>query len=168
MKTIRLQTIALGLATLLFAATTFAAPTKRDYSPKLKDYLGGRSASSLGLLDPSRMTVSHNVQMGYSSFGGGSLMSSLYATTIGYRISNPLTMSVTMGLSGNRLNMGGAPTTFNSIVGGARLDYRPTKDLHMSLEFAHLPGMYQSAWRNDPLGFSSGFSSTFGDSYFGR
>jgi len=156
------------MTAILLASTAMSAPTKKDYSPKLNDYIGGRSISSFGLLDPSRMTVNHSVQMGYSSFGGGSLMQSLYATSIGYRISDPLKMTVTLGLSGNRLNIGGTPTTFNSLIGGARLDYRPTKDFHLMLEFSRTPGLYQSNWRNDPYGFSTGFITGSGESDYAR
>jgi len=149
----------IGALSLLCIRAGSAAPTLQDHSPRLHDYLGGRSGVSLSLLDPSRMTVSHNIQMGYSSFSGGSMMQSLYATTIGYRLSDPLSLSITLGLTNNRFSAGGSPTTFNSLVGGARLDYNPTQDIHLRLQFSRAPGFYQSYWHEDPLGYSSGFGA---------
>jgi len=158
----------LALALLATAVAAFSAPTLKDHSPRLGDYLGGKSNISLGLLDRSRMTINHTVQMGFSSFGGGSMMQSLYATTVGYRVSDPLSLSFTLGMTGNRINAGGVPTTFNSVVGGARLDYRPTKDLFLRLEFSRGPAYSPRDLFGERLGFASGLGFSTGDSEWHR
>jgi hypothetical protein len=158
----KLQYISAISAILVFACTVFAAPTYGDGSPSLRDYISGRTMPTLGILDPSKMTISHNIQMGFASFGGGSMMQSLYATTVGYQLSNPLTLNVTMGLAGTRYNFGGAPMTYNSLIGGATLDYRPSKDVFFRLSFNHGPGLYQSSYYDNQAGFSAG-AQVFGE-----
>lgn len=151
-------------AILLTAAWATAAPTMRGNGLNFRDYLGGSSrGSSLGLIDPSRLSFSHNVQMGFSSFSGGSMMQSLYASTARYRVSDPLSLSFTLGMVGTRLNAGGAPNTFQSLIGGAALDYHPTKNVLFRLEFARSPGLYRPYSRDWSAPWSGGANPIGGE-----
>lgn len=91
-------------------------------------------------------------------------MQSLYATNIGYRLSDPLTLTFTLGLAGGRYNFGGVPATYNSFIGGARLDYSPSKDVHLRLQFDRVPGLLHSYRRDDYPGFSTGVGLESGES----
>jgi hypothetical protein len=54
---------------------------------------------SVGLLDPSRLTIHHSVGFGVSSMGSSALKSqSLYATMIQYQVSKPLTLNLNFGI----------------------------------------------------------------------
>jgi hypothetical protein len=130
--------------TIVLVGAVVAAPTYQDSRPGLNDYLSGKSRSMLGLLDPSRMTIQHDIQMGVSFGGGSSLMQSLYASRIGYRLSDPLTLTFTIGMANTRFGYGPTYYNTNSLLGGAALDYRPTKDIFFHLEFMHGPGLYPS------------------------
>jgi len=112
-----------------------------------KDWLKGRSSPTRTLgLDPLRLSVNHTISMGYSSFSGGSLMQSLYATNIAYKLSNPLTLSIMLGAQNNLLNFSGEPLNYNLLIGGFALDYRPSKDILFRMEFSRNPNRI---WNED-------------------
>lgn len=127
------------LTVLALTASLWAQPYSSSTQQNFRDYIRSGSGLNVGLLDPSKVTVSHDVQMGYSSFGGGSAMTSLYATTLKYRISDPLSLSFTLGLSGSRYNFGKTPYSSTDFLGGVALDYRPTNGFRLHLQIDHGP-----------------------------
>jgi hypothetical protein len=134
--------IALILTTCL-AVTAMAVTPFGGIAPSFRDYLGGlKGNAGLGLIDPSKVSFDHSVQFGVSGWGNGSMMQSLYTSTARYRLSDPLSLNVTMGLMGTRFSGAGAVTTFQDLVGGAALDYSPSKNFHMRLEISRSPGYY--------------------------
>ncbi|MBM3328678.1 MAG: hypothetical protein FJY67_04275 [Calditrichaeota bacterium] len=140
-------TITVALVALLLATVAIAGPYSNQTQLGFKDYLiGGRSGSGL-LLDPSRLTINHQVSMGFSSAGRSSLLQSMYATNMAYKLSNPLTLSLLMGVQNSRISGYGMEGGFSSLVGGAALDYRPSENLFMRLEFVRGPGYYGPADR---------------------
>ncbi|MDP8228751.1 MAG: hypothetical protein P9M15_04795, partial [Candidatus Electryoneaceae bacterium] len=86
-----------------------AAPTRQDNDQGFRDWLGGgQKQLSFQLFDPSRLTIDHSVSFGASFGNDASLMQSIYMTRIGYQLSDPLTMTLLLGLQNNRIG-GGAP-----------------------------------------------------------
>ena len=138
-----MRTLLIGLTVLLLTAmVSNSAPRFGGDQPSFSDYLGRSGQSSLGLIDPSRVTFNHTVQMGMMSFGGGSLMQSLYSSTAHYRVSDPVSLSFTLGMMGTRYNGSGAPAMNSDLIGGVALDYRPSNNLHFRVEIARVPGYY--------------------------
>ncbi|MCF7811210.1 hypothetical protein K9N50_09525 [bacterium] len=136
----RILIIAL-LAVSFFAAN--ATPTYNDNSLGFKDWLGNSGMSTDGLIDPSRLTVQHNVSFGFATGNGQSLTQSLYTATFGYRLSDPLTLSFLMGYQDSRLaGQSIYPNNFNSMIGGVALDWRPTHNFQMRIELIQAPGLY--------------------------
>lgn len=153
-----LLTVAVLAITVAIAT---AAPRFGSGSPSFSDYLGKATHSaSLGLIDPSRVTFDHSVQMGVMSFGGGSLMQSLYSSTAHYRISDPVSLSLTLGMMGTKYNGSSAPAMSSDFIGGVSLDYRPSNNMHFRVEIARGPANYG-------LNRYSGSNSFFGDNYLG-
>ncbi len=145
------------LGSLLVAGLVSATPRLGSNSPSFREYLGGNiRGASLGLIDPSRITFDHSLQMGVMGFSGGSLMQSLYSTTGHYRISDPVSFSFTLGMMGTRYNGSGAPALNNDFIGGIALDYRPTNNMHFRIEVARAPSYYG-------LNRYTGSSAFFGD-----
>ncbi len=127
----------------LAALSATSAPRYGGGSPSFGDYLGKATrSSSLGLIDPSRVTFDHSVQMGVVGFGGGSLMQSLYSSTAHYRVSDPVSLSFTLGMMGTRYSGSGAPAMSSDFIGGVALDYRPSNNMHFRIEIAQAPGYY--------------------------
>ena len=127
---------------LIVGSSLIAAPTLKKDQFGFKDWYGGSGRSSFGLLDPSRLTVNHNVSFGFASGGGQSVMQSLYATRFAYKLSDPLTLSVLLGVQNNQF-AGNIPSqgSSNSILGGFAIDYRPRKDIYIRLEMLKSPGI---------------------------
>lgn len=125
---------------LLIAPIVMASPRFGSETPSFRDYIGG--GASLGLIDPSRVTFDHSIQMGFSGSGNNSLMQSLYASTAHYRVSDPVTLSFTLGMMGTRYSGSGAPAISNDFVGGVALDYRPSRNFHFRVKIVRSPQYY--------------------------
>jgi len=141
-----------------------ATPTITDNSPNFNDWLGGKgrySTPTLGLIDPSRLTVNHAVSFGFSSGGGNSLMKSLYAANFTYRLSNPLTLNFVLGMQNLQLNGIPGQGSQNAFLGGFSLDYRPRKNILFRFEMQNVP---QGIW---PYGgvYPNSYKYMFGDRF---
>ncbi len=135
-------TLVLGLLMILWFTEARAQGVQLGF----KDWLRRETISrSLGL-DPTRFSINHTVSMGFSSQGGSSLMQSLYATNISYKLSNPLTLSIMLGAQNSRFNYGGEPVSYNDLIGGFTLDYRPSRDIFFRLAFYRNPNRM---WNED-------------------
>ncbi|MBT3233019.1 MAG: hypothetical protein HN356_09400 [Calditrichaeota bacterium] len=133
-----LITLTLVLACIVSA---YAKPTYEDNRPSVKDWIGGKlpNSASLGLIDPSKLTVNHAASFGFSGSGDQSLMQSLYATRLTYKFSNPLTVNLILGVQNSKFNNVPGINSENALLGGISLDYRPSKKLHIRLEFQQSP-----------------------------
>lgn len=128
------------IALLFCVSAGYGAPFKAGDKLGLRDYLGGSGRSNIGLLDPSKVSISHNVQFGFSTGGDQSVAQGLYATNIGYRLSNPVTLNVMLGAQ--RTNyMGNSPLSGNidSFFGGVSLDYQPSRNFRMNFSVIQAP-----------------------------
>lgn len=93
----------------------------------------GIPVNAISLLDPSRLHMSHSIQMGYYSSGGMSGSRGIYMNTLTYEVARPLSVTTHLGIqfqpSGpaewNPANYG------NQFVGGAELNWRPTRNLFL-------------------------------------
>ncbi|MDP8238728.1 MAG: hypothetical protein P9X24_06540 [Candidatus Hatepunaea meridiana] len=134
--------LCLLIVLLICITTAGAAPTFKSDQSGFKDWLGGSGKPSFGLLDPSRLTVQHNLSFGVTSGNGSSLMQSLYMTKLGYKLSDPLTLTLLLGVQNNRYSGNLAiPNDFSSPVGGFAIDYRPRKNIYFRLEMVQAPGL---------------------------
>jgi hypothetical protein len=80
---------------ILLAATIGFGQTKDAY-----DQGDGSSKSIKGLLDPSRLTVSHSMSFGMASGGGSSSMQSqsFYSTMMQYKLTAPVTLNLNFAM----------------------------------------------------------------------
>ncbi len=82
-------------------------------------------------------------------------MQSMYATRIGYQLSDPLKLTFLLGVQNSRFNSPQLqPMDFNSLLGGARLDYNPTDNFHLRVEFQNSPYGSVNPWSNRYLNSS--------------
>ena len=139
MKKIFTAVVLTGLLFILWGNVS-AAPFNSNNKYGVNDWMRGADKPSLGIIDPSRLNVSHSASFGASFSNGNSLASSLIASHFAYQISNPLTLSFTVGMLNNRF--GGGPydgLTSSSLVGGFSLNWRPSDDFFMRFSFQRGP-----------------------------
>ncbi len=123
--------------------TTNGAPTKASNQLGFKDWLGQGGKSTIGLIDPAKLTVRHSMSFGVVSGDGQSVMQSLYMASFGYKLSDPLTLTLLMGIQDSRFSgQPGYPQSYSALLGGVALDWRPSDNFHLHMEMLQIPGYY--------------------------
>lgn len=98
------------------------------------------STSQGSVFDMSKISVSHSLSMNYTNGSSGSTMTNEYVAGINYKISDPLSL---------RLNLGMSYTPYSSIapleennadiyIKSATLDYRPNNSFRMRVDFRNI------------------------------
>jgi len=105
-----------------------------------------------GLLDPSRMTMSHSVSMGYANLGGTSVTRGLYMNRLNYQISRPLSITTHLGYQFQPSGPAewNPSNTGQDFVGGADLNWKPSRNSLLRLSVYR--NMYPE-YCYDPYGF---------------
>lgn len=148
--------ISTGVLVLLLVATAAAQSPYRDMNtPTTRDMIAVPSfgGSTLGLLDPLRITMQNQMGMSYMSLGGRGYSQGYYMTSLTYRFDAPLLMRVRLGVANNpfAVSSGAAPgsgTVENlfqnaEFFGGADIDWRPRDNVFVRFSFDKLaPGAY--------------------------
>jgi hypothetical protein len=149
-----LRIFAISLA-LSHAVPVFAAPSTllRDRGEfDSRSLLGGERESSLSGLsfaNPSRFSMQQSYSVSAFSTGSGSSSSGLYLNTVSYRISDPLVLSVDMGVhtpmhstfAGNSGATGAEASSF--VLPRVGLDYVPNDRFSMHFQVYNGP----DAWK---------------------
>jgi len=92
-----------------------------------------------GLFDASRFSLRNSVSYGVASGSQGSRSSGLWLSEIGYRLADPLHLSVDVGAVLNPTN-GEFLSTDNIYLHGFNLDYHPSGKFQVSLSYRNIPG----------------------------
>jgi hypothetical protein len=147
-----------AIALLLFSAI---AVCQFRSQPEARSSVGGSLIRSddggllFGWFDPSRLTFHNSYSLSYSTSGGKGYSLGDLTSSIGYQISNPLSVQFDVSLLHSPYNnLGG---NFASNISGiyltrAALNYQPSKNTFIQIQYQQLPAMY---WFNsfDRLGF---------------
>ena len=140
--------IVLGIlfASALVVAITQAQEDNNYGTESFGNYLRsgnqlGLGIKTLGLFDRSRMTFSHSITSSYTAFGGEGVMRNLFMETIGYRISEPLTLTLNLGFLNQPYSTYQQSDFFESgaFIGSASLTWRPKDNMFLRVEFGNLP-----------------------------
>ena len=110
------------------------------------------SPSSGNFLDMNRLSVSHSVSMGYYSGGKRSVLLNEYTAGIKYKISEPLTLRMDLGLSYTPYSSF-SPASENQpeiLLRSASLDYSPNESFRMRIDFVNTPSYYDL--KHNPFG----------------
>jgi hypothetical protein len=157
------------IAVLIVPSVVLAATG--DEVSSVNSYLRSGGNSSLGLksfgfLDPSRMNFQTSYSMSYATGGGQGLMQGLFMETVGYRLSNPVSLTFNLGFQHTPYSSFGPDGLTKSarFVGGAALDWRPTQNMFLHLEVASYPsyGAYQYNPYWNPFPYSAPFQNQNG------
>lgn len=159
--------MAVGVITFAVAVSAMAQSPYRDVRPQTTQDLLRQpmmDKSFGGILDPSRITMSHQMGMGYSSAGGG-VTQGYYQNTISYRFDAPVLLRLRTGVTNNpfansgtmsRPGQSALANMFNNaeFFGGADLLWKPKDNVHIKLSFDKMPpGM---------MGYGYGYYDMFG------
>ncbi len=144
---------------LLVSSTALGqSPYRETVKETTRDHLVQpilQTEKSVGLLDASRVSMNHQVGMGYMSSGGHGYTQGYYLNTIGYRFTAPVTLKLRMGVANNpyaqtsgtgygQSALGGMLNNAE-FFGGADLDWRPADNVLFRISVDKLaPGMYRS------------------------
>jgi hypothetical protein len=118
----------------------------------------------LGFINPANFSMSHNISMSYASFGSDGIGVTRYVNSMRYRISEPLSLRADVGFMFSPFGSaaGLLKNDVNKIyLERAQLDYTPTKDFSVSIQFRQYPsgmmypydGMYGYNRYNSALPF---------------
>jgi hypothetical protein len=152
--------ISLQLIVLLIVPVSALAGTG-DQGLGVNNYLRSGGVTQLGMnplgfLNPSRMTFNTSYSMAYATSGNNSLMQGLFMETIGYRLSNPLSLTLNLGFQHTPYSTVGPDGLTRSarFVGGAALNWRPTENMFLHFEVANYPSYgsygYNPYWGGYP------------------
>lgn len=129
-------------------------------------YREGQNNYILGFINPDNFEMRHSVSVSYGSIGDQSLGMSMYTNSLRYRISEPLSVRADIAMMFSPF--GSASSKFTQDLSGiflrrASIDYRPSKDMQISLQFRSDPyslydpyysrgirgGMFFDSWDED-------------------
>lgn len=141
----------------------------RGEEPQRPSVTEGMTQSSggsaiLGFFHPENLEMRHSLSMSYGMFGDQGIGVSMYTNSLRYRIAEPL--SVRADISMMFSPFGSASSMFKNDLSGiflrrASVDYRPSKNMHISLQYRNIPtSLY------NPYYSRSGYASPFGGSLF--
>jgi hypothetical protein len=124
LRIIPVAILVMPLATATVYAQPAAQPPAGINNPSPGLSLLPKSVLGFNLIDPSRMSMSHQFMSVYSSASKG--MSSLYFNTITYQISDPLTLKLHLGYAFQPMGPRTGPYGQSSqVLPGFEMDYRP-------------------------------------------
>jgi hypothetical protein len=108
-----------------------------------------------GWIDPSRLTMHNSYSLSYTTSGGRGYSLGELTSNIAYQISNPLSVQFDVSLVHSPFNnLGGsfAKDISGIYLSRAELNYRPSKNMLLQIQYRQLPAMY---WLNnyDRFGF---------------
>ena len=120
-----------------------------------------------GLLDPSRVTMHHQMGMSYSSFGGTGYSQGYYLNTMSYRFNAPVLLNLHMGVTNNPFVQNNSPGSEGfgpalgdaEFFGGADLNWKPAKNVFVQFSFYQVPGSF---YYLNPLSYTNPYNRSLG------
>ncbi len=136
-----LLALGLALSSPVVASTPEATPVVAT-TPMVISSTSPTPSTSLinpGLIDFSNFDISHSLSYGVSSSSLGTASGGLWVTRIGYRIANPLRVSVDIGATINTMGGGPVLSEKNIYLKGFNLDYQAGKNFQLHISYQNLP-----------------------------
>lgn len=139
------------LCSLLLSTSSWSQYRSQPTSSSTSDYLRGHEqglglTAMRGLLDPSRMNMSHSMSFGYANAGGTGVSRGLYMNRIDYQIARPLLLTTHLGyqFQPSGPEEWNPAKTGNDFIGAADLTWSPTRNSQFRLSVARGMSPYQS------------------------
>jgi hypothetical protein len=157
-----LSAITVGTA---FSQFRGAEPQAPSVSEAMVKPSGGTAL--FGFFNPDNFKMSHSISMNYMSFGGQGVGMTMYTNSMQYRVSDPLLVSADVSMMFSPF--GSAARSFQNdinkiFLNRARIDYMPSKDFHISLQYRNIPMNYASPYSSG-YGMYGGFSRLYDEDW---
>lgn len=131
---------------LLMPVLLFGQLRTQAEMPDIRDAIARPTAGLLaGFLSSERFSMHHSFSASFLSMGGHGMMLNSYLNTIHYRISDPLTLRVNLGLMSTPYSSFQTQLQDNNSLkffGGAELMYRAGSNTTITLGVEQMPGYY--------------------------
>ncbi len=106
-------------------------------------------SSIFGFIDPSSFNMNHTFQMSYSAFGKNGLALGVYTNHLSYEFSSKVNLELNTSFVNSPYNTLGEGFTksINGIyIDRARLNYNPSENFNISLQFSNSPYYYYNRY----------------------
>ncbi len=137
------------LSILLMCSSSVAQlKSKIDSPAPVSESLTKQDASGFwfGFFDPGKLTMRHSYSLMYSTFGGQSMSLGVYTNSMMYRFSDVLDLQTDISLMHSPFSSGGNKNDFGGLfLSRAQLNYRPSDNLWLQIQYREVPPMY---WMN--------------------
>ena len=137
--------VSIILILIVTAAMAFAQNTN---DVKLNSYV---NKNNIPIFDPSRLKIRQSYSLSYFSGGGQSGSVGLYMNSIEYSFSDPLKVRLDIGYMHNPsalFSNKSSITNSGVIIPGFSLDWRPSKNFMLSLDYRQVPYYLNGGYNN--------------------
>ncbi len=120
-------------------------------SPSLSEQKQMSSSSLFGFLNSDNFQMHHSVSMSYMSLGGQGVGISMYTNSMRYKLADNLQARADVSLAFSPFGSIGQQNKndFSGIfLNRASLDYKPFKDVQISLQYRGYPNAYMNPYHN--------------------
>ncbi|MCI0708318.1 MAG: hypothetical protein L0Y80_12640 [Ignavibacteriae bacterium] len=150
-----MRTVIYTFVALLLAGSLSVAQLKSkiETPPPVSESMmkPGSSDYLLGLFDPSKFSMKHSFTMSYSSFGGEGLSLGVYTNSLMYQFSDKLDFQADVNVMSSPYSSFGNKNDFSRIfLGRAQLNYRPTDNMWLQIQYREVPAMYWLSGNRNP------------------
>ncbi len=151
----------------LFCFALFAQ-FKKDNLVNPADILLNKNEQN-GILS-NNLQIHHRLAMGYSSSANNSMMGAEYVMGLAYQFEAPVLLAMELGVMNIPFSSMPLPSEEKTRVylKSASLEYQPSEDFRMKLEFNSYPSGYQNSLFNNHRSFFKKRSSFFDDNNKGN
>lgn len=142
-------------ALLAIPVSSYAQLKSQTLQPSVTESMFQNPVGSfLGLIDFSRFQMRHSVSLSYMNLGGRGLSVGMYTNSMFYQVSDPLSVRLDVSMMYSPMSSFG-PQGQNSLNGiyinRAELNYRPSKDFLLQVQFRQMPFGYYNPY--NPYGY---------------
>lgn len=126
----------------------------------------GKASSLFGLINPDNFSMHHTIDLSFSAFGGGSMALGVYTNSMMYKIADNLNVEADLSLVNSPYNSFSkdlAKQINGFYLSRAQLNYKPTDNMSIVLQYRNIPMSYYSPYSYYGWGNSSFFDSGFND-----
>ncbi|HKI77609.1 MAG TPA: hypothetical protein VKA26_03620 [Ignavibacteriaceae bacterium] len=157
------------LITIIFSFSAYAQyrdkgmPTSSVYDGIVKT----DSHSLFGFLNSDNFSMSHSFGLSYMTSGGEGLSLGTYTNSIMYKFSKNLNFQLQTSIVTSPYSTLGKDfqNSINGIyIDRAAINYKPSKDVNISLQYRQIPGGYYNSYYNP---YYYGYSNSFNRNFYG-
>jgi hypothetical protein len=139
----RLRSFILLLSMLILLPVLAFGQLKEQTKPQPFSKLLTQSPGLAGLigLNPNRFSMQQSYSLSYMSLSGHGFSNGVYLNTMSYQLADPLLVSFQWGMMNQPLGSFGVPSLYQNgfFVSGASVEYKPSRNLSIGVQFNHNP-----------------------------